>query len=134
MALYEYADAEVEAREVVRLRTKVLGPEHRDTLKARGILAQILDKEDKSEEADALYREVVEQTEKILGPDDPETILATGNLAISLQRHYHLRAAKPFAQAALERARHVFGRDHATTKSYEDVLQAIEATMALDRP
>jgi tetratricopeptide (TPR) repeat protein len=134
MALFEYGDAEVELREVVRLRTKVLGVDHRDTLKARGILAQVLDKEKKTEEADTLYREVVEQTERILGPDDPETILAYGNLAISLQRHYHLKAAKPFAQTALERARKVFGRDHATTKSYEDVLSAIDAMMSLDRP
>jgi tetratricopeptide (TPR) repeat protein len=134
MALFEYADAEVELREVVRLRTKILGPEHRDTLKARGILAQVLDKQDKMEEADALYREVVAQTEKILGPDDPETILAYGNLAISLERHYHMKAAKPFAETALERARKVFGRDHATTKSYQDVLQAIDAMMQLDRP
>lgn len=134
MALYEYSDAETELREVVRLRTKLLGSDHRDTLKARGILAQVLDKQDKTEEADALYREVVDQTEKVLGPDDPETILAYGNLAISLERHYHVKAARPFAETALERARKVFGRDHATTKSYEDVLQAIDAMMHLDRP
>jgi tetratricopeptide (TPR) repeat protein len=134
MALYEYADAEKELRDVVRLRTRVLGPDHRDTLKAGGILAQVLDKEDKIEEAEALYRDTVARTEKLLGPDDPETILAYGNLAISLERHYHVRAAKPIAQTALERARRVFGRDHPTTKSYQDVLQAIDAMMHLDRP
>jgi hypothetical protein len=76
----------------------------------------------------------VARTERILGPDDPETILAYGNLAISLERHYHMRAAKPIAQTALERARRIFGRDHPTTKGYQDVLQAIDAMMHLDRP
>jgi tetratricopeptide (TPR) repeat protein len=134
MSLYEFADAEAELREVVRLRTKILGPEHRDTLKARGVLAQALDKQDKQDEATALYRELVTETEKVLGPDDPETIYAYGNFAISLQRHLHLRAAKPLAEAAHERSRRIFGRDHPTTKGYQDVLEAISAMIHLDRP
>lgn len=134
MALYEYADAEKEARDVVQVRTKILGPEHRDTLKARGILAQALDKQKKTEEAEPIYREMVELTERVLGPEDPETIAANHNLALSLQRHYHIRAAKPFAERAAERARRVFGRDHPTTKNSQDLLDAINATMSLDRP
>jgi tetratricopeptide (TPR) repeat protein len=134
MSLYEFADAEAELREVVRLRTKVLGAEHRDTLKARGILAQALDKQDKQDEASVLYRELVSETEKALGPDDPETIYAYGNFAVSLERHLHLRAAKPFAETAIERSRRIFGRDHPMTKSYQDVLEAINAMMHLDRP
>lgn len=134
MALREFADAETELREVLRLRTKVLGAEHRDTLKTRGILAQVLDKEDKIDEAEALYRETLAQTEKLYGPDDPETINAYASLGISLERHYHMRAAQPIMETALERARRVFGRDHPTTKSYLDVVEAIQATMHLDRP
>jgi tetratricopeptide (TPR) repeat protein len=134
MALYEYADAEKELREIVQLRAKVLGPDHRDTLTARGILAQALDKQKKNEEAEPIYRELVEQTEKVLGPDAPETIAANHDLALTLERHFHIRAAKPFAERALERARRVFGRDHPTTKSTQDLLDAINAMMSLDRP
>lgn len=134
MALYEFADAETELRAVVESRTKVLGPEHRDTLKARGILAQALDKQKKTEEAEPIYRELVTLTEKVLGPDDPETINANSNLALTLERHFHIKAAKPFAERALERARRVFGRDHPTTKSIQDLLDAINAMTSLDRP
>ena len=134
MALYEYADAEKELRDVVQRRAKILGADHRDTLKARGILAQALDKQQKIDEAEPIYRELVEQTEKVLGPDAPETIAANHDLALSLQRHYHILAAKPFAERALERARRVFGRDHPTTKSTQDLLDAINAMISLDRP
>ena len=134
MALYEYADAEKELRAIVEARTKILGPEHRDTLKARGILAQALDKQKKTDEAEPMYRELVEQTERILGPDDPETISANHDLALTLERHYHMRAAKPFAERAVERARRVLGRDHPITKNSQDLLDAINAMMSLDRP
>jgi hypothetical protein len=70
----------------------------------------------------------------VLGPDAPETIAANHDLALSLQRRYHLRAAKPFGERALERARRIFGRDHPTTKSSQDLLDAIDAMMSLDRP
>lgn len=134
MALYEFADAEEELRAIVESRTKILGPEHRDTLKARGILAQALDKQNKSDEAEPIYRELVALTEKVLGPDDPETIAANSNLALTLERHFHIKAAKPFAERAVERARRVFGRDHPRTKSIQDLLDAINAMMSVDRP
>ena len=67
-------DAEKLLRAVIEVRTQILGPEDRETLKARRRLALSLQFQDRYLEAEAELREVVNVDEKMLGPENPETL------------------------------------------------------------
>ena len=77
----KYAEAEAEYRAVLKLREKVLGPEHPDTLASRNNLAGALYGEGKYAEAEAEYRAVLKLREKVLGPEHPDTLLSRNDLA-----------------------------------------------------
>ena len=82
----KYGDAENLYRNVIETRSRVLGPEHPDTLASRHRLVYALNEEEKHAEAEAEARQVVELREKILGFEHPDTLLSRYNLASAL---YH---------------------------------------------
>ena len=81
-----YGDAEQLYRSVIAIRSRVLGPEHPDTLASRHRLIYVLNEEEKHAEAEAEARQVVTLREKILGFEHPDTLLSRYNLASAL---YH---------------------------------------------
>ena len=81
-----YGDAEKLYRSVIAIRSRVLGPEHPDTLASRHRLIYALNEEEKHAEAEAEARQVVTLREKILGFEHPDTLLSRYNLASAL---YH---------------------------------------------
>jgi hypothetical protein len=58
-----------------------LGPDHPDTLTARGNLAYLLGAAGLPGQAAAQYRDLLDDFLRVLGPDHPETLIARGNLA-----------------------------------------------------
>lgn len=91
----KYNEAEILFRQVIDLRTRILGTEHPDTLTTRHRLIYVLDQEEKHTDAEAEARQVVALRERILGLEHPDTLLSRYNLASAL---YH-GAKYPEAEA-----------------------------------
>jgi eukaryotic-like serine/threonine-protein kinase len=92
-----YAQAEQLDRRALEIRTRALGPTHRDTIASMRQLASVLQEETKYPEAEQLDRTAVELLRKQFGPSDADTLRATKNLGdlLRLQGHY------PEAEAVL---------------------------------
>jgi Tetratricopeptide repeat len=59
-----------------------MGPDHPDTLRARGNLAFWLGKSGKAQEAADQYRQLLEDRLRVLGPDHPDTLATRKNVAL----------------------------------------------------
>lgn len=71
--------------EVADVQTQKLGPDHRDTLRTRMVLAEVLRRgRGRLAEAEAILRRVVAGREQQLGPDHIETLVALNRLAMAL--------------------------------------------------
>ena len=60
---------------------RVQGPDHPDTITARGHLADAYFMASKFRDAIPLYERTLADWERVQGPDHPDTITARGNLA-----------------------------------------------------
>jgi serine/threonine protein kinase len=76
-------DAEKLLRDVIEVRTQIFGPENRETLNARRLLAQSLYSQHRYLEGEAEFREVINLDEKMLGPENPETLRSRWDLQIA---------------------------------------------------
>jgi tetratricopeptide (TPR) repeat protein/predicted Ser/Thr protein kinase len=76
-------DAEKVVRGVIEVRTQIFGPENRETLNARRLLAQALYARFRYLEGEAEFREVINLEEKVLGPENPETLRSRWDLQIA---------------------------------------------------
>ena len=74
-----HAEAETEYRPVIKLREKVLGVEHPDTLQTCFNLAGCLRAESKMQEAKAFAKRAAEGALRVLGPENPLTVGITNN-------------------------------------------------------
>ena len=77
----EYPKAEPLLQEALRIRQKVLGPEHPDTalsLNNLGGLYRVMGQYDKAE---PLFQEALRIRQKVLGPEHPDTATSLNNLA-----------------------------------------------------
>jgi serine/threonine protein kinase len=75
-------------RRILEARTGIFGPEHRETLRARRLLALCLVGQSNFAEAEREYRELVKLDEKIFGPEALETIQSHSDLATFLNGDY----------------------------------------------
>ncbi|MEV0088214.1 tetratricopeptide repeat protein [Saccharopolyspora sp. NPDC050642] len=69
----ELEEAERELRAVLKIRRRVLGDDHPDTLAARANLASVLNKRGELEEAERELRAVLKIRRRVLGDDHPDT-------------------------------------------------------------
>jgi hypothetical protein len=74
-SLGQYAAAEVSHMNASSLRREGLGREYPDTLKSMNNLAQVLRRQGKYEEAEAMNRQTLARREKVLRSDHPHTLL-----------------------------------------------------------
>ncbi len=70
------------SRELLPDRTRVLGPDHPDTLETRGNIAALTGEVGDAREALRLYRELLPDRTRVLGPDHPDTLATRHNIAI----------------------------------------------------
>jgi tetratricopeptide (TPR) repeat protein len=77
-------EAEGIVRRVVEVRTHIFGPEHRETLSARRLLALCLLGQAKCPEAEVEFRDLIRLDERILGPEHPESIWSHWDLVTVL--------------------------------------------------
>jgi tetratricopeptide (TPR) repeat protein len=71
----KYAEAEVQYREILKLKEKVLGSEHPSTLNTRFNIADVLVSQGNYLEAEAQAREVLKLHERVLGAEHPNTLI-----------------------------------------------------------
>jgi len=91
------------------------GPEHPDTLRARGNLAGSYRDAGRTRDAIALQEAVLADTERILGADHPDTLRARGNLAGSYSDAGRTRDAIALQEAVLADTERILGPDHPDT-------------------
>ena len=111
----KYGDAEKLFRSVIEIRSRVVGPEHSDTLASRHRLIYALNEEEKHAEAEAEARQVVRLREKILGSEHPDTLLSRYNLANALYHEGKYAEAERLYRAVLKLDESVIGPKHRRT-------------------
>ena len=80
----KYADAEYLLREVLGIKHRLLGPEHKHVLTTVGNLAASLQYQKKWAQAESMQRELLLVQQRVLGPEDPSTLSTMGNICCSL--------------------------------------------------
>jgi len=110
----DFIEAEKLLRNVVEVRTSVLGPEHRETLKARCGLAACLIMQSKYIEGEREYRNILALNEKILGPEHPETLFSRWDLAQALSQ-FNPAASLTEERRLLQLREKVLGPEHHET-------------------
>ena len=110
-----YGDAEQLYRRVIAIRSRVLGPEHPDTLASRHRLIYVLNEEEKHAEAEAEARQVVTLREKILGFEHPDTLLSRYNLASALYHEGKYTEAEQLYRDVSKLDNMVIGSEHPRT-------------------
>jgi tetratricopeptide (TPR) repeat protein len=111
----KYGDAENLYRSVIEMRSRVLGPEHPDTLASRHRLVYALNEEEKHAEAESEARQVVRLREKILGFEHPDTLLSRYNLASALYHEGKYAEAEPLYREVSRLENIVIGPEHPRT-------------------
>ena len=94
-------------------RTRLLGPDHHDTLESLHNLAYLFGLQGNYSEAEKLHRQVVQGREKVLGKDHPDTLTSVHNLGRILRFRGDLGQAEKLQRQALEGRKRVLGIHHA---------------------
>jgi tetratricopeptide (TPR) repeat protein len=120
----KYADAENALRQVVEVRTGVVGPENPDTLRSRNNLGLALLRGGKFAEAEREYRKVADLQAKVLGPEDPDTLMSRTGLATALFRQAKFVESEKESREVLELSEKVLGPEHPDTLRSRNYLAA----------
>jgi tetratricopeptide (TPR) repeat protein len=80
--------------EVLAMRSRILGPDHPETLTTKASLAATMSRQGNYEEAKLLEMSVLRTMQRLLGPAHPHTLFAKENLEYTLRR---AQAAKELA-------------------------------------
>jgi tetratricopeptide (TPR) repeat protein len=110
-----YTEAEQLFRKSAEQREKVLGAEHKNTLKSKYWLAATLHELQKYVEAEQLLRQSVEQREKVLGADDVYTLTSKYQLALALHKQQKYAEAEQLLRWSVQQQEKLFGADSETT-------------------
>ncbi|MFJ8709181.1 tetratricopeptide repeat protein [Streptomyces anulatus] len=117
-------------RHVLDAETRVLGPDHPNTLTSRNNLATTLNQLEEHRQAADLHRQNLADSEHILGPNHPNTLTSRNNLAVALSElGEHQQAADLHRQNLADRER-VLGPDHPDTLSSRSNLASARARLA----
>ncbi|MEV7114199.1 tetratricopeptide repeat protein, partial [Streptomyces anulatus] len=99
-------------RHVLDAETRVLGPEHPDTLTSRNNLATTLNDLGEHQQAADLHRQNLTDSERVLGPDHPNTLTTRNNLATTLNDLGEHQQAADLHRQNLTDSERVLGPDH----------------------
>jgi tetratricopeptide (TPR) repeat protein len=111
----DYSSSENILRDVVEVRTRVLGSEHPETLKSRGSLGYALWRQVKLAEAEAHFRDLIKMEEKAIGPDHPDTLSARHGLANALFDQGKYAEAEVEYRLIVKLRERVLGAEHPST-------------------
>jgi len=111
-----------DAREALRLckellpdQERILGRDHRDTLRTLGDIASWTGRCGDPREALRLYKELLRDRERVLGRDHPDTLTTHHNIAFCLGKCGEIGAALRLCKKLLPDQERVLGPDHPDT-------------------
>jgi tetratricopeptide (TPR) repeat protein len=110
-----FSEGEQHARHALELRTRLLGSENIDTKSAKLLLASLLKKQKKLDEAIPLYEELLAANRQSLGDQHEETLACMNNLAVLLKQKGKLDDAQALYEEALRIKRNKLGQNHTST-------------------
>ena len=110
-----YEAAEKLISRVSATRTKSLGMEHVDTLKAMSLHGTVLYNQGKYDEAEGIERQTVELRKRILGEEDASTLDGLESLALTLQRQGKYNEAESLQRQLLQTREKHFGKRNSDT-------------------
>lgn len=126
-------EGEESARLAVNLRVRVLGAAHDETRAGKLLLAAILKKQKKLDEAKPLYEDVLAAARQVLGDDHEETLACMNNLAVVLKQQGNLEDARALYEEALHFKRSKLGSLHSSTlTSMNNLAGLLKAQNRLD--
>lgn len=105
------AEAEVAARDALHRMSAAVGAEHVRTAITGGILAGVLDSQQRFEEAVPIYRESIRGVEAALGPTHNQTLTIRNNLATTLHALGRLDEAIAMHREIVDATRRSVGTD-----------------------
>ncbi len=105
------AKARTIGEDVVRARTRILGPEHSETLNATGNLASVYKELGLFDLADEIAAKDIEISIRTLGEDHPDTIVSLANMGNSYRSRKKYDEAVKYLERALKGARKSHPRD-----------------------
>lgn len=140
-----YDDALRLDEETRRVRERVLGAEHRDTLASRSNLAADYTRVGRYDDAAHLDYETLHLMERVLGAEHPDALTSRSNLAAGYMRLGRYEEALRLDEETLELMQDILGEEHPdtlTTRSnlavdytvlerFEDALRLDEETLRL---
>ena len=125
--------AAVALSDAVTHLSKILGPDHPDTLFSRNNLASAYQSAGRLGEAITLYEQTLTNTTRVLGDDHPDTLFSRNNLAGAYQSAGRLGEAIPLFEEVLADRVRVLGDDHPSTlASRGNLAGAYESAGRLD--
>jgi len=112
-----HKEAESLCSEVLHMREKLLGREHRDTIISVSNLASILSAQGRYQDAERENRKALEvmQKETVFAKDDPDTLNTWSNLASVLREQGKYHQAETIYQQQLEAMTRRLSRNHPDT-------------------
>jgi non-specific serine/threonine protein kinase/serine/threonine-protein kinase len=115
LSLGELGPAEKQLGNAIELDARANGPNGRTGLRARNLLATLLDRTGRSAEAEAMLRGNLADCRKVLGADDPTTLDAAERLGSVLWHLGRLDQAEAVLRQSVDDRGRVFKPDHAET-------------------
>ena len=107
--------AAVALSDAVTHLSKILGPDHPDTLASRNNLAGAYESAGRLDEAITLYEQVLDDRTHIFGPDHPDTLASRNNLAYAYRSAGRLDEAITHFEEVLADRTHILGPAHPHT-------------------
>ena len=108
-------NAEQLAVQVLYMRKKVLGAEHRETLKSMGDLASVYHDQGNLKEVEQLEVQVLDISKKLLGVEHPDTLICLGNLASTYGKQGKYNEAEQLEVQILDIRKKQLGAEHSKT-------------------
>jgi tetratricopeptide (TPR) repeat protein len=120
------AEAEQEFRDVVSLRTAILGADHPDTLTSCHYMARVLRDLGQFDEAAELLHSTLNGRLRILGEMHPDTITSRNGIADLLRSRGELAAARTAYREVLDQRVAVLGERHPATLTTRHYLILVQ--------
>jgi hypothetical protein len=109
------AEAEEMSARAMKVRKKILGREHNDTLQSIAMVGLAYKLRGKWDAAEELEVQVMETSKKKLGADHPDTLTSMNNLAFTWKGTNRAAQAITLMEECIQSRKRVLGLDHPNT-------------------
>jgi non-specific serine/threonine protein kinase/serine/threonine-protein kinase len=125
-----YSQAESLFTQAIDVRTRVLGPDHPDTLKTKGRLGLLYVQRGRGMEAEKLDRALLETERRVLGPEHRETLATMSELFWALDLNGHMAEAATLGEQTVGLQQRVLGKEDVDTlaslRRFSSVLDDVD--------